>query len=79
MDNIVDFKNTEESHIVPSGFPELDEWVEVINKARPITFGYPANNNMDMSDFYEWFFANGLSKASLNNAGDPFSGNKGYY
>lgn len=78
MENIVDFKNTEESHIVPSGFPELDEWVEVINKARPITFGYPANNNMDMSDFYEWFFANGLSKASLNNAGDPFSGNKGY-
>ncbi len=70
----------EEEHgmVIPSGYPELDAWVETINEARPITFGYPTNNNMDMTDFYEWFFANGLYKAMLNNAGDPFAGTGGY-
>ena len=33
--------------------------------------GYPANEDVRLRDFYEWYLNNDIDKAMLNNAGDP--------
>lgn len=56
-----------------SGFQKLDEWVEVWKTGRQTYFGYPANQQSEMSDFYKWYLSVGMEVVNLNNAGDPMT------
>ena len=56
-----------------SGFQKLDEWVEVWKTGRQTYFGYPANQQSEMSDFYKWYLSAGMEVVNLNNAGDPMT------
>lgn len=35
------------------------------------TIGYPANQNVDLQEFYRWFADSGLANVSMNNVGNP--------
>ena len=56
-----------------SGFQKLDEWVEKWKTGQQTYFGYPANQQSELCDFYEWYMAAGLEVVNLNNAGDPMT------
>ena len=56
-----------------SGFQKLDEWVEMWKTGRQTYFGYPANQQSEMSDFYKWYLSAGMEVVNLNNAGDPMT------
>lgn len=56
-----------------SGFPELDEWAKQIVSEKYDELGYPVNQDIQLKGFYEWYTANNLDIAGLNNVGDPFS------
>lgn len=56
-----------------SGFPKLDEWVETWKAGQQTYFGYPANQQSEMRDFYEWYLGAGMEVINLNNAGDPMT------
>ena len=58
--------------IVPSGFDELDRLVAKCKSARCDALGYPVNHNMKLTEFYRWYFANGMEQMLINNATDPF-------
>ena len=57
-----------------SGFPELDEWAREVVSEKYNELGYPVNQDIRLKGFYEWYTANNLDIAGLNNVGDPFSG-----
>ena len=57
-----------------SGFQELDEWTEVWKEGQQTFFGYPANQNSALREFYEWYLGSGMYGVNLNNAGDPMNG-----
>lgn len=59
-------------NIVPSGYSELDEWVEKCKVERPNALGYPGNYDSKLDGFYEWYTANKMQNILINNAGDPF-------
>lgn len=56
-----------------SGFPKLDEWVDIWKTGQQTYFGYPVNQQSEMRDFYEWYLGAGLEVVNLNNAGDPMT------
>ena len=59
-------------NVVPSGFPELDEWVRKCKVERPNALGYPGNYDSKLDGFYAWYTQNGMENILINNAGDPF-------
>ena len=56
-----------------SGFQKLDEWTEIWKTGQQTYFGYPANQQSEMRDFYKWYLEAGLESINLNNAGDPMT------
>ena len=58
-----------------SGNARMDDWVRRVFVEKDTTFGYPANQDILLRDFYLWYVANGLESVCLNNAGDPFCEN----
>ena len=59
-------------NVVPSGFPELDEWVSKCKVERPNALGYPGNYDSKLDGFYTWYTENKMMNILINNAGDPF-------
>lgn len=57
---------------VSSGFEELDKWAENCLANRPVSLGYPVNQNMKLEGFYKWYTGNDMESMMINNAGDPF-------
>lgn len=58
-----------------SGFQKLDEWVDIWKKGQQTSFGYPANQQSEMREFYKWYLDTGMDVVNLNNAGDPMTDN----
>ena len=56
-----------------SGYPELDRMVQVWRTAQQTTFGYPASQESELAEFYQWYAASGMDVINLNNAGDPMT------
>ena len=56
-----------------SGFDKLDAWTEVWKTGQQTYFGYPANQESALQDFYEWYVGTGMDRVNLNNAGDPMT------
>ncbi len=56
-----------------SGFTKLDQCVEIWKEGQQTFFGYPANQQSEMHDFYEWYLGAGMEVVNLNNAGDPMT------
>ena len=59
-------------NVVPSGYPELDEWVKQCKVERPNALGYPGNYDSKLDSFYDWYTQNKMENILINNAGDPF-------
>ena len=45
-------------NVVPSGYPELDEWVKQCKVERPNALGYPGNYDSKLDSFYDWYTQN---------------------
>ena len=58
-----------------SGFQQLDEWTTRWKEGQQTYFGYPANQQSALHDFYEWYVGSGMDCINLNNAGDPMTDN----
>lgn len=56
-----------------SGYQKLDEWTKVWKKGQQTYFGYPANQQSPLHEFYEWYLSTGMDVINLNNAGDPMT------
>lgn len=56
-----------------TGFSKLNKWVEKWKAGQQTYFGYPANQQSEMHDFYEWYIDTGMEVVNLNNAGDPMT------
>lgn len=56
-----------------SGFEKLDEWTKIWKEGQQTYFGYPANQESALQDFYEWYVRTGMDRVNLNNAGDPMT------
>ncbi len=56
-----------------SGFAKLDEWTNTWKTNQQTYFGYPANQQSALKDFYEWYVSTGMDRVNLNNAGDPMT------
>ena len=56
-----------------SGFQKLDEWTQIWKEGQQTYFGYPANQESALQDFYEWYINTGMDRVNLNNAGDPMT------
>lgn len=56
-----------------SGFQKLDEWTQIWKEGQQTYFGYPANQESALQDFYEWYVDTGMDRVNLNNAGDPMT------
>ena len=56
-----------------SGYPELDRMVQAWRTAQQTTFGYPASQESELAEFYQWYAASGMDVINLNNAGDPMT------
>jgi histidine decarboxylase len=52
---------------------ELNALAATSEQQKEKTLGYPGNENLELSGFYDWYTSSGLSETLLNNAGDPFS------
>ena len=66
--------NTSKSTNDPE-FARLDEFAARIAEEKEEQLGYPGNQNVLLTDFYEWLIDSGLDTAIVNNAGDPFNNN----
>jgi len=58
--------------VVPSGFAELDQWVQKCQQEHVTALGYPGNYDSNLESFYHWYTANKMENILINNAGDPF-------
>lgn len=56
-----------------SGFQKLDEWTQIWKEGQQTYFGYPANQESPLHEFYEWYVRTGMDRVNLNNAGDPMT------
>ena len=72
---LVAFVTATMSFAQSSGYQKLDEWTEVWKTGQHTYFGYPANQESPLRDFYEWYLASGMDVVNLNNAGDPMTDN----
>ena len=51
----------------------LNQFAAQVMKEKSQSFGYPGNQNVQLTGFYEWLIESGLDTAIVNNAGDPFN------
>lgn len=51
----------------------LNEFAAMVKEKKAQSFGFPGNQNVQLTGFYEWFTESGLDTAIVNNAGDPFN------
>ena len=51
----------------------LNKFAAMVKEEKAQGFGFPGNQDVQLTDFYEWFTESGLDKAIVNNAGDPFN------
>jgi hypothetical protein len=58
-----------------SGYEKLDEWTQIWKEGQQTYFGYPANQQSALHEFYEWYVSTGMDRVNLNNAGDPMTDN----
>lgn len=56
-----------------SGYDKLDTWTKVWKEGQETYFGYPANQESPLADFYAWYVGTGMDRVNLNNAGDPMT------
>ncbi len=57
---------------------QLNNYVNYVKTQKEKEFGYPANQNIQLTQFYKWYTGNNLYSAMVNNAGDPFDSSKSY-
>lgn len=57
---------------------QLNNYVNYVKTQKEKEFGYPANQNIQLTQFYKWYTGNKLYSAMVNNAGDPFDSPKSY-
>ncbi|MCR4665668.1 MAG: aminotransferase class V-fold PLP-dependent enzyme [Desulfovibrio sp.] len=58
--------------------PDLDSFAKQIAERKVNDFGYPANHDIRLGDFYTWLTSSKLYAAMINNAGDPFDQHGGH-
>ena len=58
-------------------FEQLDRFAENVIRIKSREIGYPGNQNIQLTDFYQWYVKSGLHNTIMNNAGDPQSGHGG--
>ena len=51
----------------------LNNFAKMVNDQKSESFGYPGNQNVQLADFYKWYFNSGIETSIVNNAGDPFN------
>lgn len=51
----------------------LNEFAAMVREEKAQSFGFPGNQNVQLTDFYEWLLDSGLDTAIVNNVGDPFN------
>ena len=52
---------------------QLDAFAAMVMEEKEQSFGYPGNQNVQLTAFYRWLIDSGLDTAIVNNAGDPFN------
>ena len=55
----------------------LDKYAEYIDTHKAYDFGYPANHDIHLTEFYKWYLDSHSYRAMVNNAGDPFEIHEG--
>ena len=51
----------------------LNEFAAGVMEEKTQQLGYPGNQDVQLTGFYEWLIDSGLDTAIINNAGDPFN------
>ena len=51
----------------------LNQFAAMVMEQKTQSFGYPGNQDVQLSGFYQWLLESGLDTAIVNNAGDPFN------
>lgn len=49
----------------------LDQFVQKMAGRSHHTIGYPGNQNIELQEFYKWYYESGLCNISMNNVGNP--------
>lgn len=62
----------QKEEVFPSGFAELDQFVDKCKAEHVTALGYPGNYDSNLEGFYEWYTKNKMENILINNAGDPF-------
>ena len=52
---------------------KLNQFAAEVMKEKSQSFGYPGNQNIQLTGFYQWLIESGVDTAIVNNAGDPFN------
>lgn len=55
----------------------LDRFAKNVMRIKSQEIGYPGNQNVQLTDFYQWYVKSGLPDTIMNNAGDPRSSHGG--
>ena len=53
-------------NVVPSGYPELDEWVKQCKVERPNALGYPGNYDSKLDSFYDGYTQNKMENILIS-------------
>ena len=61
--------NAQESGTDPA-LDQLNEFAAMVREEEVQSFGYPGNQNVQLTEFYKWLIDSGLDTAIVNNAGD---------
>lgn len=64
--------SAQSTDVFPSGFAQLDQFVEKCKADHVTALGYPGNYDSNLEGFYDWYTKNKLENILINNAGDPF-------
>ena len=51
---------------------KLNQFAAMVMEEKNQSFGYPGNQNVQLTGFYRWLSESGMDTAIVNNAGDPF-------
>jgi histidine decarboxylase len=51
----------------------LNQFAAEVMEQKTQSFGYPGNQNVQLTGFYQWLIESGVDTAIVNNAGDPFN------
>ena len=58
---------------------ELDQFAARLLEEKDQNMGYPVNQEMQLSGFYDWLSESGFDSLMANNAGDPFDDGTHYH